>query len=159
MEKVALYVQALNSSKTWLEKKVENPETGRMVKVKSLSPEQQAQYRPKSDLKKHKDKIIDHHVDVQSNSFGYLTVHNTTPEKKKKLFNKMYDSLSGMRDHITHLQKKNPNLHPDYLKTRDVVEQTQMHLDHPEKTKKHLKELGKHMKNLKKINPSKQYHS
>ena len=41
----------------WLEKEVRNPATGNIVKVKSLSPEEQEKYRPKKDVSKEKDKL------------------------------------------------------------------------------------------------------
>ena len=51
----------VKAQEDWLEKEVRNPETGNMVKIKSLPPEARKRYRPSHVLKKEFDVPKEHH--------------------------------------------------------------------------------------------------
>lgn len=50
----------------WLEKEVRNPETGNIVKVKSLPAKERAKYKPKDEAKQHKKNLSHAHKDLKS---------------------------------------------------------------------------------------------
>ena len=149
MEKVALYVQALDLSKTWLEKKVENPETGRMVKVKSLPPELQKQYRPKSHEKaiqhqekqnlKETNKKIDFHKNHALHHFDQVKKHYNKMEHMKKHHDWVNDEdvgeqkfaetaekynhhLEKMKSHINHVLKHHPDHEANYGEVENNID-------------------------------------
>lgn len=167
MQKVALYVQALDLSKAWLEKKVENPQTGRTVKVKSLPPELQAQYRPKSHekaihndinnkIKKSKDKTIKHHNLVKKliQQHDSKTADQDTSDIEHKIYHhlgRMVRHLSNMNNHLPYTEN-NKETRSNILKTRDSAESLQGSGQKHQFTNENRRNLDNLMKTFKSFN-------
>ena len=151
MEKVALYVQALDLSKTWLEKKVENPETGRMVKVKSLSPELQKQYRPKSHEKAiqhdknkkltevnkkidfHKQHALHHYDEIKKHIDKHNAVRGDSEDdtvKREHITNKYNNHLNQLSNHVNKIKDLQETHGSDSQEHKQALSEVLTHADH-----------------------------
>ena len=123
----------------WKEKKVRSPSTGRMVKVKSLSPKEQEKYRPKELTLEHH--IKEKHEDAK-NHVELAVMHHRDSERIFKKFER--GKLSrGDWDHLTDkLDKKINKLHKNFDPKKKFSE-TKKHIEEKIKGTKSEKELDK----------------
>ena len=153
MEKVAFYVQALDAT-SWLEKKVENPDTGRMVKVKSLSPELQKQYRPKNTGKmiEHINKFKKHLNKAKSLNKPALMETNDDHmylDGKKSNMEKFLHHVSKAKHHVEQAKKHGFT----ESKESKAVDSLEKHVNSGdwghEKLQHHIKQMTKHLDKVK----------